>query len=157
VTVVITHANGAAAFTGMALTDNIGAMAGHDRNPADETNTCGGGTAANPGSLRYHYQGSLGVGATSCTFAVDVQAPAGTAPRHQRRCGQPDDRPGGSRTTAATATDPVHQRRSWDEQSFKIRSACRVVRCRADDLAGQQQRGALALTQAALTDTFQPA
>jgi len=77
-TITITHANGAPAFTNMGITDNL---------PADHTvaatpnltNTCGGTVTATAGSTSIILAGgSLGTGATSCQIAVDVQPPATT-------------------------------------------------------------------------------
>jgi uncharacterized repeat protein (TIGR01451 family) len=158
-TVVITHANGAAAFTGMALTDNIGAMAGHTvASPANETNTCGGTLTANPGSTTVSLSGaSLGVGGTSCTFAVDVQAPAGTgAATNTLAAGSLTTDQGVRNATAATATltrstsgAPVTLNKSFSPVSVSGGALSQLTIS-----LGNNNAGALALTQAALTDTF---
>ncbi len=76
-TVTLTHANGAPAFSGLAFTDNL--PAGHTiaavPNPVT---TCGGVVTAVSGTGVFSLAGgSLAVGATSCTVAVNIATPAG--------------------------------------------------------------------------------
>ena len=75
-TITLTHANNAPAFTGLSFTDTL---------PAGQTvatlpnvvSTCGGTlTAAAGGSSIALVNGSLPTGATSCTVSVDIKAPA---------------------------------------------------------------------------------
>lgn len=77
-TVTIAHAAGAVAFSGMAVTDTL--PAGHTvANPANVFNICGGTVTANPGSATFALAGGgLPEGASTCTFAVNIQSPAGT-------------------------------------------------------------------------------
>lgn len=77
-TVTVTHALGAIAFTGMNVTDSL--PAGHTvSSPANAANSCGGTLTANPGSTTISLTGAgLPAGATTCSFSVDVVAPAGT-------------------------------------------------------------------------------
>lgn len=76
-TITVSHVNGAVAFTGLGLVDNL--PAGHTvaATPA-VTNTCGGAVTATPGTSTITLAGgSLPAGATSCSIAVTVQAPGG--------------------------------------------------------------------------------
>ncbi len=76
-TVTLTHANGAPAFSGLAFTDNL--PAGHTiaATPNAVTN-CGGVVTAVSGASFFSLAGgSLGAGATSCTVAVNITTPAG--------------------------------------------------------------------------------
>lgn len=75
-TVTLTHANNAPAFTGLAFSDSL---------PAGQTvaalpnivNTCGGTVTAGAGGTSLSLvNGSLPTGATSCTVSVDINAPA---------------------------------------------------------------------------------
>jgi uncharacterized repeat protein (TIGR01451 family) len=73
-TVTLTHANNAPAFTGLSFTDTL---------PAGQTvatfpnviSTCGGTLTASGNSIVLS-NGNLPAGATSCTVSVDIQAPA---------------------------------------------------------------------------------
>jgi uncharacterized repeat protein (TIGR01451 family) len=77
-TVTLTHTNGAVAFTGMGVTDAL--PVGHTvAAPPNVASTCGGTVTAVAGSNSFALSGAaLPVGATSCVFAVNIQAPAGT-------------------------------------------------------------------------------
>jgi uncharacterized repeat protein (TIGR01451 family) len=77
-TVTVTHALGALAFTGMDITDSL--PAGHTvSTPANSFNSCGGTLTANPGSTTISLTGGgLPAGATTCSFSVDIVAPTGT-------------------------------------------------------------------------------
>lgn len=77
-TLTFVHANGAEAFTGMAVTDAL--PAGHTvAAPPNVFNNCGGITIANAGSSSFSISGAgMPVGANTCIYAVDIQAPAGT-------------------------------------------------------------------------------
>ena len=77
-TLTFVHANGAEAFTGMAVTDAL--PAGHTvATPPNVFNNCGGTTVANAGSASFSISGAgMPLGANTCTFAVDIQSPAGT-------------------------------------------------------------------------------
>ncbi len=76
--VTITHAVGAVAFTGMSFTDAL--PAGHTvASPPNIFNTCGGAVAAVAGASSFTLSGAgLPTGATSCAVALDIQSPAGT-------------------------------------------------------------------------------
>jgi len=76
-TVTLTHANGAPAFTGLAFTDNL--PAGHTiAATPNAVTTCGGVVTAVSGSSLFSMAGgALGAGATSCTVAVNITTPAG--------------------------------------------------------------------------------
>ena len=75
-TVTLTHANGAPAFSGMAFTDNL--PAGHTVSATPNVvSTCGGVVTAVSGTGSFSLAGgSLGLGATSCTVAVNITSPA---------------------------------------------------------------------------------
>ena len=75
--VTLTHALGAVAFTGMGFTDLL--PAGHIvANPPNVLNTCSGAVAAVAGASSFTLSGAgLPVGATSCVVMVDIQSPAG--------------------------------------------------------------------------------
>ncbi len=80
-TITITHANGAPAFTNMGLTDPLTSMGvGFVVAAAPNAfNNCGGTFAPAAGATSLTLSGgSLGTGATSCQIRVDVQAPLGT-------------------------------------------------------------------------------
>lgn len=83
-TINVTHANGAPAFTGMGIVDTV--PVNHvllPTTPPDQPflNTCGGTVTVNPATRTVTLAGgSLGTGATSCRIQVDVQAPATTSP-----------------------------------------------------------------------------
>ncbi len=75
-TVTLTHANNAPAFSGLAFSDSL---------PTGQTvaalpnivNTCGGTVTAGAGGTSLSLvNGSLPTGATSCTVSVDINAPA---------------------------------------------------------------------------------
>lgn len=87
-TITITHANGAPAFSSMAITDNLNSMGSPAHviaDPANVTNTCGGSVTATPGTQLISLSGgALGLGATSCQIGVDVRAPAGTGSARNR-------------------------------------------------------------------------
>jgi uncharacterized repeat protein (TIGR01451 family) len=76
--VTITHAVGAVAFTGMGFTDAL--PIGHTvANPPNVVNTCGGAVAAISGASSFTLSGAgLPTGATSCALALDIQSPTGT-------------------------------------------------------------------------------
>ena len=76
-TVTLTHANGAPAFSGLAFTDNL--PAGHTIAAVpNAVTTCGGVVTAVSGAGVFSLAGgSLAAGATSCTVAVNVTTPAG--------------------------------------------------------------------------------
>ena len=76
-TVTLTHANGAPAFSGLAFTDNL--PAGHTIAAVpNAVTTCGGVVTAVSGTGVFSLAGgSLAAGATSCTVAVNVTTPAG--------------------------------------------------------------------------------
>ncbi|WP_293374439.1 hypothetical protein [Nevskia sp.] len=77
--VTISHAAGAPAFTGVALADDLTTLGGGhvvDTVP-NITNTCGGSVVAVAGSTSVNLTGgALASGATSCSFAVNVRTPA---------------------------------------------------------------------------------
>ncbi len=75
-TVTLTHANGAPAFSGMAFTDNL--PAGHTVSATPNVvSTCGGVVTAVSGTGSFSLAGgALGLGATSCTVAVNITSPA---------------------------------------------------------------------------------
>ncbi len=77
-TIVVDHANGGVAFTGMGISDTL--PSGYTvSSPANVTNTCGGAVTASSGSSTVSLSGgTLGTGATSCQIAVDVRAPMTT-------------------------------------------------------------------------------
>jgi len=76
-TVTLTHANGAPAFSGMAFTDTL--PAGHVVSTTPNVaSTCGGAVTANPGAGSFSLAGgALAAGATSCTISVNITTPAG--------------------------------------------------------------------------------
>ena len=76
-TVTLTHANGAPAFSGLAFTDNL--PAGHTVAAVpNAVTTCGGVVTAVSGAGVFSLAGgSLAAGATSCTVAVNITTPAG--------------------------------------------------------------------------------
>ncbi len=76
-TITITHRNGAAAFTGLGITDNL--PAGHTISTVPNVaNTCGGAVSAPAsGSSIVLTGGALATGTTSCTISVNVRAPVG--------------------------------------------------------------------------------
>lgn len=77
-TVTLSHANGASAFTSLSFTDPL--PAGHTVAASpDAINSCGGTVTANAGSSTFSLAGGfLPTGASSCVVAVTIQAPAGT-------------------------------------------------------------------------------
>jgi uncharacterized repeat protein (TIGR01451 family) len=81
-TVTLSHANGAVAFTNLAFTDTLPAPPTYAQHVVSATpnvvSTCGGTVTANPGALSFSLaNGALGVGTTSCTIALNVTTPAG--------------------------------------------------------------------------------
>ncbi|MCX7256077.1 MAG: hypothetical protein NTZ64_04895 [Polaromonas sp.] len=75
-TVTLTHANNAPAFTGLSFTDTLPAGQSVATFP-NVVSTCGGTlTAASGSSSIALVNGSLPTGATSCTVSVDIKAPA---------------------------------------------------------------------------------
>ena len=82
-TITISHANGAIAFTNMGLTDLLTSMGTGFVVAATPNvfNNCGGTVTAAAGTTSIVLVGgSLGTGATSCQIRVDVQTPPGGAP-----------------------------------------------------------------------------
>ena len=75
-TITLTHANNAPAFTGLSFTDTLPAGQAVATFP-NVVSTCGGTLTAAPGGGSIALvNGSLPTGATSCTVSVDIKAPA---------------------------------------------------------------------------------
>ncbi|MDX9733828.1 MAG: hypothetical protein RBU36_06860, partial [Thermoanaerobaculia bacterium] len=86
-TITISHANGAIAFTNMGLTDLLTSMGAGFVVAATPNvfNNCGGTVTAAAGATSIVLAGgSLGTGSTSCQVRVDVQTPAAGAPGSYR-------------------------------------------------------------------------
>jgi conserved repeat domain len=86
-TITISHANGAIAFTNMGLTDLLTSMGTGFVVAATPNvfNNCGGTVTAAAGTTSIVLAGgSLGTGATSCQIRVDVQTPPAGAPGNYR-------------------------------------------------------------------------
>ena len=86
-TITVSHANGAIAFTNMGLTDLLTSMgAGFVVSAAPNVfNNCGGTVTATALTTSIALAGgSLGTGATTCQIRVDVQTPAAGAPGSYR-------------------------------------------------------------------------
>ncbi|HEY8242246.1 MAG TPA: IPTL-CTERM sorting domain-containing protein [Casimicrobiaceae bacterium] len=157
-TITIAHANGAVAFTNVAFTDTLPALpAAHvvSTNPNAVTTCAGGTVTANPGAGTISLSGgTLAVGATSCTVAVNVTTPGGSgAAINTLAIGSVTSAPQGVANVAAAAatitriTGTVSLAKSFTPATVALNGTS-VMRVRILNNAP----GAIALTGVALSD-----
>ncbi len=159
-TITITHSNGAVAFTGMGLTDNLATMgAGHTVAAVPNvSNTCGGTVTAAAGATSITLAGgALGAGATSCQIRVDIQTPAGTgAATNTIAANALTTSQGATYNTTATATLTRRSAAVTLNKAFAPVVSNGGGPVAALVTIANTQPGAIALTNVVLTDVLPP-